>query len=104
LAIKFIEDGIVEISIVTSEIKDLEIQFAVKDTGIGIPGDRLNNLFRTFSQVNASITRQYGGTGRGLAVCKQLCELMGGRIWVESQLNVGSKFYFTITATVIEDA
>ena len=78
-----------------------EIQFSVKDTGIGIPGDRLERLFKAFSQVNSSITRQYGGTGLGLAICKQLCELMGGRIWVESELNVGSTFFFTITASVI---
>ncbi|WP_017651485.1 ATP-binding protein [Fortiea contorta] len=106
-AIKFTEVGDVEISVKVFKKQELknavEIQFAVRDTGIGIPSDRFERLFLAFSQVNASITRQYGGTGLGLAVCKQLCELMGGRIWVESQVNVGSKFYFTIVAPVFDE-
>ena len=76
-----------------------EIQFAVKDTGIGIPPDRIDRLFKPFSQVDSSTTRQYGGTGLGLAIAKQLSEMMGGRIWVESQVGHGSTFYFTIVAT-----
>lgn len=76
------------------------IQFAVKDTGIGIPPDRLYRLFQPFSQVDASTTRQYGGTGLGLAISKRLCELMGGTMWVESYPNQGSTFYFTITAPI----
>ncbi|MEH2285836.1 MAG: ATP-binding protein [Nostoc sp.] len=111
-AIKFTETGTIEISIITRKNSDInhsfaanpnEIQFSVKDTGIGIPRDRLERLFKAFSQVDSSITRQYGGTGLGLAICKQLCELMGGRIWVESELNAGSTFYFTITASVIPE-
>jgi PAS domain S-box-containing protein len=111
-AIKFTQTGSIEISVITrtnSDINDssaantYEIQFTVKDTGIGIPRDRLERLFKAFSQVNSSITRQYGGTGLGLAICKQLCELMGGRIWVESELSKGSTFYFTITASVISE-
>jgi PAS domain S-box-containing protein len=78
------------------------IQFAVKDTGIGIPPDRLYRLFQPFSQVDASTTRQYGGTGLGLAISKRLCELMGGTMWVESYPNQGSTFYFTITAPMTE--
>jgi PAS domain S-box-containing protein len=78
------------------------IQFAVKDTGIGIPSDRLYRLFQPFSQVDASTTRQYGGTGLGLAISKRLCELMGGTMWVESYPNQGSTFYFTVTAPMSE--
>jgi PAS domain S-box-containing protein len=111
-AIKFTETGSIEVSVIIHKNSDInhfsaantdEIQFTVKDTGIGIPGDRLERLFKAFSQVDSSITRQYGGTGLGLAICKQLCELMGGRIWVESELNTGSKFHFTIAASVISE-
>lgn len=108
-AIKFSDTGSVEV-LVTSRKRQMigneknnhEIQFAVKDTGVGIPSNRINRLFKAFSQVNSSITRKYGGTGLGLVICKQLSELMGGKIWVESEENQGSTFYFTITARVIE--
>ncbi len=75
-----------------------KIQFAVKDTGIGIPPDRLDRLFKSFSQIDSSITRHYGGTGLGLSIGKQLSEMMGGTMWVESQAGKGSTFYFTIVA------
>jgi signal transduction histidine kinase/CheY-like chemotaxis protein/HPt (histidine-containing phosphotransfer) domain-containing protein len=78
-----------------------QIQFAVKDTGIGIPEDRKERLFKSFTQVDASTTRQYGGTGLGLSIGKRLCEMMGGTMWVESRAGVGSTFYFTILATAL---
>ncbi|MGD1713328.1 response regulator [Dapis sp. BLCC M172] len=77
------------------------IQFAVKDTGIGIPRDRRNRLFKPFSQVDASTTRYYGGTGLGLAISKRLTEIMGGTMWVESELGVGSTFFFTIVSPAV---
>ena len=79
------------------------IQFAIRDTGIGIPQDRLHCLFESFSQVDSSVTRRYGGTGLGLAICRQLCQLMGGKIRVESQINQGSTFAFTLPAREVEE-
>ncbi|HEY9709669.1 MAG TPA: response regulator, partial [Oculatellaceae cyanobacterium] len=71
-------------SVATDNGKKYEIQFAVKDTGIGIPSDRIDRLFKSFSQVDSSTSRQYGGTGLGLVICKRFSEMMGGRMWVES--------------------
>jgi CheY-like chemotaxis protein/HPt (histidine-containing phosphotransfer) domain-containing protein len=72
------------------------LHFSVRDTGIGIPPDRVERLFRSFSQVDSSIARQYGGTGLGLAISKRLVELMDGRMWVDSSEGHGSTFYFAL--------
>jgi PAS domain S-box-containing protein len=97
-AIKFTERGEVVIRVALDEETNGEaiVRFEVRDTGIGIPADRMNRLFKTFSQVDASTTRRYGGTGLGLVVCKQLVELQGGAIGVESESGRGSTFYFTV--------
>lgn len=72
------------------------VHFSVRDTGIGIPPDRMARMFKAFSQADASTTRQYGGTGLGLAISKKLVELMGGKMWVESVPGKGSSFHFSI--------
>lgn len=99
-AIKFTESGSISVRITAKALESgfHEIQFAVRDTGIGIPKDRVERLFKSFSQVDASTSRKYGGTGLGLAISKQLAEMMGGRIWVSSEEGQGSTFYFTILA------
>ncbi|MEM7368661.1 MAG: response regulator [Bacteroidota bacterium] len=96
--IKFTEKGEIFISVTheTLENDRCKILFSVQDTGIGIPKDRLNKLFRSFSQVDASTTRKYGGTGLGLAISKKLVEMMGGEISVSSEFGKGSTFSFSI--------
>ncbi len=101
-AVKFTEKGeiLLEISL-PRERKNpqaadmMEIQFTVRDTGIGIPADKREEIFAAFTQVDSSTTRRFGGTGLGLNICKKMVELMGGKIWVESEPGKGSKFYFT---------
>lgn len=110
-AVKFTEQGEVVVSVssvkyqVSSDKVNVtpdthELYFSVKDTGIGIPPDRVDRLFRSFSQVDASTTRRYGGTGLGLAISKRLSELMGGTMWVESEgvPGQGATFHFSIRA------
>jgi signal transduction histidine kinase/DNA-binding response OmpR family regulator len=103
-AIKFTPAGEIRVAVSTRRMDGLrrEIQFSIRDTGIGIPRDRFDRLFQMFSQVDASTTRRYGGTGLGLAICKRLAELMGGRIWADSEPEKGSTFHFTIVVDEVE--
>lgn len=133
-AVKFTEAGKVTVAIAANlfdpQANLYEIMFAIKDTGIGIAPEQQQYLFKSFSQVDASISRRYGGTGLGLAICKQLVEMMGGKIWVESEgavagdcpfnweilkqrlaematdlkLMSGATFYFTIIAPSAPDS
>ena len=97
-AIKFTDRGEVKLSVSRSRDDVREIHFAVQDTGIGIPFDKLDLLFQSFSQIEPSSCRSESGTGLGLVISKKLAELMGGRIWVESRPEKGSTFHFTIHA------
>lgn len=96
-AVKFTEKGEIVIKAMLKEIGERYIlKVSVSDTGIGIPKDKVDNLFESFTQVDASTTRKYGGTGLGLAIVKQLCELMGGRVSVVSEVGKGSCFTFEV--------
>ncbi len=112
-AIKFTERGEVEVSVVSplpqagegqgvraeSAVRDgetVDLEFAVRDTGIGIPASAQERIFQRFAQADASMTRRFGGTGLGLSICKSLVEMMGGNIWVESVPGEGSTFHFTV--------
>ena len=97
-AIKFTENGhiIVEVKKLDEKDKKVLLHFSISDTGIGIPEDKIDKIFENFTQADSSTTRKYGGTGLGLSICKHIVEMMGGKIWVESKLGVGSTFYFTV--------
>jgi len=97
-AIKFTESGSVTVRISPSlgERDLVELHFEVIDTGIGIPSEKQSIIFDPFSQADGSTTRKYGGTGLGLAIVTQLVEMMGGRLWVESEAGKGSTFHFTL--------
>lgn len=95
-AIKFTDEGVVSISGHLADSSGEWLEVVVSDTGIGIPENKVELVFESFEQVDASITRSYGGTGLGLAVTRQLVELHNGRIWLESTLGEGSRFHFTL--------
>jgi PAS domain S-box-containing protein len=97
-AVKFTPAGevAIRVSLIEAYENDVLLRFSVRDTGIGIPRDKIGLLFNTFSQVDASTTRQYGGTGLGLAISKQLAGLMGGEVGAESEEGKGSEFWFTV--------
>ena len=80
------------------------LHFTVSDTGVGIAPEKLETIFDSFSQADTSTTREYGGTGLGLTISKRLIEMMGGRIWVESEPGVGSRFHFTVSLGTVADA
>jgi signal transduction histidine kinase/CheY-like chemotaxis protein/HPt (histidine-containing phosphotransfer) domain-containing protein len=96
-SIKFTEQGGIEVHVEpdTEAPQSGRLRFAIVDTGIGIPADKTSRIFESFSQVDSSTTRKYGGTGLGLTISKQLAEAMKGRMWVESTLGHGSTFFFT---------
>ena len=105
-ALKFTDKGevVVLLKSMLLEKNQYELQFSIRDTGIGIPKDKTGRLFQSFSQVDTSTTRKYGGTGLGLAISKELAEKMGGRMWVESEEGKGSTFHFTVIAKAEETA
>jgi two-component system, sensor histidine kinase and response regulator len=96
-ALKFTDKGevVVEVEMVQEGEADIELRFAVRDTGIGIPKDKQHKVFEAFSQADASVARKYGGTGLGLSISVELVHLMNGQIWLESEENRGSTFFFT---------
>lgn len=103
-AVKFTEEGTVTLGV--KQVKKKKsisvLEFSIQDTGIGIPKDRMDRLFKSFSQVDSSTTRKFGGTGLGLAISRQLSELMGGSMWVQSEEGSGSTFLFTIQTESIQ--
>jgi len=103
-AVKFTEKGEVVVLVSGENLGDdsYNLQFSVRDTGIGIPPERINRLFQAFSQVDSSTTRRFGGTGLGLSISRSLVHLMGGKIWAESEAGKGSTFHFTVRVKATE--
>jgi len=104
-ASKFTESGEIELSLDVEEENDttLKLHTALRDTGIGLPPDKLSTIFDPFHQADGSTTRKYGGTGLGLTICRQISNLMHGDVWAESELNKGSIFHFTSVLGKVED-
>ena len=105
-ALKFTEDGEVVVKVASRAVENgcHEVHVSVEDSGIGIPEDRWESIFQLFAQADVSTGRRFGGSGLGLWIARQLSEMMGGRMWVESTVGRGSTFHFTITAASHESA
>lgn len=105
-AVKFTEEGEILVSVKVQDIKEdfVVLHFSVRDSGIGMTPKQQGKLFQSFSQADSSTTRKYGGTGLGLTISKKLSEMMGGKIWVESEAGIGSTFQFTANFRVQEKA
>ena len=105
-AAKFTEEGHIHVFAHTDLLdeKQAKLVFSIQDTGIGISAEKLQSLFEPFTQADSSIARRYGGTGLGLTISQKLCELMGGRIWLESEIGVGSTFSFEICVGIPDEA
>ena len=105
-ALKFTEDGevVVGVTCESQSANEALLHFTVRDTGIGVPADKLMTIFDAFSQADGSTTRKYGGTGLGLTISAKFVAMMGGKIWVESQLGQGSTFHFTARFGLQEDS
>ena len=104
-AIKFTKEGtiILEIKVIKKDEKNITLQFCIEDTGIGISEENIKKLFNAFEQGDNSNTKNFGGTGLGLMICKQIISLMNGKIWLESKINEGSKFFFNIDVSYINN-
>jgi len=104
-ASKFTESGEIELSLDIEEEEGdrLKVHAKIRDTGIGIPKDKLATIFEPFQQADGSTTRKYGGTGLGLSICKKISQLMGGKVWAESEENMGSTFHFAAWLGKSED-
>ncbi len=105
-AIKFTERGEIVVTVKPESTGDgvMQLSFCVRDTGVGIPYSKQAAIFDPFAQADGSTTRKYGGTGLGLTICRKLVNMMGGRIWVESELGEGSRFCFTLPLRIAKDA
>jgi two-component system, sensor histidine kinase and response regulator len=105
-AVKFTERGeiVLDVACRTKDAETVELLFLVRDTGIGIPKDKIERIFQAFEQADTSTTRRYGGTGLGLTITSRLVQLMGGSIWVESTPGIGSTFFFTARICIDEHA